>query len=136
MTRNRYLLTGFDNLHQAGHRNSKLHGGLRQERFVLLSGSKAIHTLIGPASHRNVRYPPNEKKLAALLCLEEMTIQVYSIFVRHGFRQHGGDNWKGFPNLRYNTYVIAYSYDMSYTVSFPSGRSFSVIKTPVIDSSG
>lgn len=103
--------------------------------FVLVSGSKSICLIACPALNTYVHYPMNQsEKLAGLLYLEEEAVPAFSIFVRHGYLQHGESTWKSFHSPRNHSCIILTSDNLIYAVSFTYDGSFVVIKKPATDS--
>lgn len=50
-------------------------------------------------------------QLAELFHLEGEAFSAFSIFVGHGYPEHGGYGWMA-PSLRYHAYNILFSYEL------------------------
>lgn len=91
----RHLLTGHGCPDQIGHTDLEVQEVRSPGFFTPVSGSEAIYLLVCLASHIYVHYLMSEKKkLVELLCLEGVTILVYSVFLGHGCLQHERCGWQ------------------------------------------
>ena len=52
----------------------------------------------------------SQQQLSKILKLECIEIPINSVFVSHGYIQHGGAGWKGCHSLRYHMYFVPVNY--------------------------
>lgn len=96
----------------------------RRPGFIeLLLEPESIHLSLCSASHLHVHYlMAQEEYLAELLCVKEVAILAFSIFVGHGYMQHEECSWKGSHGLHYDLYVILSSNDRKNAVVWHTGQ--------------
>lgn len=73
------------------------------------------------------------RRLAELLCQEEVAVPAFTDFVEHGYQMHEGCGWRDFHILRYHSFLISLSYNLENVVNISYGESFAVIKKNTTD---
>lgn len=92
--------------------------------FFLATGEVSAHLYVAPGSHVYVGYSDARKELLRKAFeMEEIQIPASSVFIVHGFVQHGESVWRGSHCFRYHTYRIPQSHNLPDLIPFGYGES-------------
>lgn len=129
-----YFLTSCDCPNQTGHYDSEVLKARSPRFFVLISGFEAICVLVYLSSNSYVDDPMDGRtKLAELFSRGEVAVPAYSVFVQHGYVEHGRCSWRGSHTLSYDTYLNFSSYDPRDMVVYPYKADVSVVTLRATD---
>lgn len=118
-----HLCSGRDCPLQAGQNDSGLGKTRNQGYFMLVAGKGDSSIWSCPGFHLSVLYCANNKvTLAKNLKMEEVFSDKRSVFVGHGYIQHGGA-MEGDYSFRYHTYLIPEDADLKDAIALAYGDS-------------
>lgn len=124
-----HLPTDRDCRDQTGHNDFEVQEGRNPGFSVLNFGSETICLIVFSALHIYEHYLIAAKKnIADVLRREDVANPGFSIFVEHGYMQHGKYDHRVFHSLGYYIDLLPSSYHLSGMEPFAYGVSFAGIK--------